>query len=177
VRRKFRKPLILMTPKSLLRHRAAVSALRELTEGTFHPVLDDVARSGAPEAGVIVDPRGVKRVILCSGKIYYALLAGRRERATDSIALVRLEQLYPFPWQELTAVFATYSAATQIYWVQDEPWNMGAWHFVHPRLQRILPASATLDYVGRSEAASPATGSFKMHQTEEAELVARALAR
>jgi 2-oxoglutarate dehydrogenase E1 component len=175
--RTFRKPLILMTPKSLLRHRAAVSALREFTDGTFHPVLDDVARTGAPEAGVTIDPRGVKRILLCSGKIYYALLAGRRERATDSVALVRLEQLYPFPREELAAVFATYPEATQVYWVQDEPWNMGAWHFLHPRLQRILPAGWTLDYVGRSEAASPATGSFKVHQTEETELVARAFAR
>jgi len=175
--RPFRKPLIVMTPKSLLRHRAAVSALRELTDGTFAPVLDDVARTGAPEAGVRLDPDAVKRVLLCSGKIYYALLAARRERETPHVALMRVEQLYPFPATEVTAALAAYPNATQVTWVQEEPWNMGAWLFIQPRLLRVLPERATLAYCGRPEAASPATGSFKLHQAEEAELVTRAFAR
>jgi 2-oxoglutarate dehydrogenase E1 component len=175
--RKFRKPLIVMSPKSLLRHKAAVSALADFTDGTFMPVLHDPAVRGAPEAGVVVDPAKVTRLLLCAGKIYYALLAHRREREDAATAIVRVEQLYPFPQKELAAIFAEYPAARQVMWVQEEPWNMGAWHFVYHRLQRILPAGATLGYVGRPEAASPATGSYKIHQAEEAELVQRAFSR
>jgi 2-oxoglutarate dehydrogenase E1 component len=175
--RKFRKPLVVMSPKSLLRHKAAVSALRDLTEGTFETVLDDPAVHGAPETGVAVDPARVGRLLLCSGKIYYALLAERRERMVDTVALVRVEQLYPFPQRELTAILAAYPEARQVFWVQEEPWNMGAWTFVSPRLTRLLPEGRTLQYVGRAEAASPATGSYKVHQQEEAEIVRRAFAR
>jgi 2-oxoglutarate dehydrogenase E1 component len=177
VHRSFRKPLVVMTPKSLLRHRLAVSSPRELTEGEFRLVLDDVAVDGAPEAGIVVDRARVKRLVLCSGKIYYGLLAGRIERMNDQVAIVRVEQLYPFPYEALRAVFAAYPEARQITWVQEEPWNMGAWHFMQPRLRRILPAGATLRYVGRPEAASPATGSYKVHQQEEAELIHHAFAR
>jgi 2-oxoglutarate dehydrogenase E1 component len=175
--RPFRKPLILMTPKSLLRHRLAVSSPRELTEGTFRTVLDDVARDGAPEAGVTIDPAQVTRLLLSSGKVYYALLAGRRERARDSVALGRVEQLHPFPARELAAVLAAYPAAREVCWVQEEPQNMGAWHFVYHHLRRLLPPQASLSYVGRPAAASPATGSYKEHLAEEADLVERALAR
>jgi len=175
--RSFRKPLVVMSPKSLLRHKAAVSTLDELTTGRFHTVLDDPAVSGAPEAGVTIDPRQVKRVLLCSGKIYYALLAARRERRADSIAIVRVEQLYPFPRAELEAIFASYPEARQAYWVQEEPQNMGAWMTIHPRLRRVVPEAATLDYAGRAEAASPAAGSYKVHGQEEAEIVNSALAR
>jgi 2-oxoglutarate dehydrogenase E1 component len=175
--RKFRKPLILMTPKSLLRHPLAVSPLPEFTAGGFQPVLDDIAVGGAPEAGVTVDPARAKRLLLCSGKIYYALLAGRRDRQADGTALVRVEQLYPFPFRELETVVARYPEAREVFWVQDEPWNMGAWHFVEPRLRRMLAEDRRLSYVGRAEAASPATGSYKIHQQEEAELVNRAFAR
>jgi 2-oxoglutarate dehydrogenase E1 component len=175
--RKFRKPLILMTPKSLLRHPLAVSRLPEFTAGGFQPVLDDVAVDGAPEAGVTVDPARAKRLLLCSGKIYYALLAGRRDRQADGTALVRVEQLYPFPFRELETILARYPEAREVFWVQEEPWNMGAWHFVEPRLRRMLAADRRLSYVGRAEAASPASGSYKIHQQEEAELVNRAFAR
>jgi 2-oxoglutarate dehydrogenase E1 component len=177
VRRSFRKPLVIMSPKSLLRHKLAVSPRDELTEGAFHPVLDDPARGGAPETGVTIHPARVTRLILCSGKIYYALLAERRERGLDWAAIVRVEQLYPVPTDELAAVFTAYPAAQQVYWVQEEPWNMGAWHFMSHRLARLLPAGRTLKYVGRPEAASPATGVYKIHQQEEAELLGRALAR
>jgi 2-oxoglutarate dehydrogenase E1 component len=175
--RPFRKPLIVMSPKSLLRHKLAVSSPRELTEGAFQPVLDDIAVGDAPEAGVRIDPTRVTRLLLCSGKVYYALLEGRRERAIDETAIVRVEQLYPFAKQELEAIFARYPRAKQVFWVQEEPWNMGAWHFIYHRIRRILPTERTLSYVGRPEAASPATGSYKIHQAEEAELVNRAFAR
>ncbi len=174
--RKFRKPLIVMSPKSLLRHKAAVSSLRDFTEGTFQPVLDDPATTGAPEMGVTIDPHSVSRVLLCSGKIYYALMASRRERANDNVAIVRVEQLYPFARAELAKLFEAYPNAEQVFWVQEEPGNQGAWRFIAPLLQPML-GSRTLTYVGRRPAASPATGSYKVHQTEEADLVNRAFAR
>jgi 2-oxoglutarate dehydrogenase E1 component len=175
--RSFRKPLVLMTPKSLLRHKLCVSSLDELTQGAFRTVIDDIALGGAPEAGVTIERGGVRRILLCSGKIYYELLAARRERALDWVALVRVEQLYPFPAKELEAVFAAYPEARQVYWVQEEPWNMGAWQVMYRRLRRVLPEDRTLSYAGRPEAASPATGSFKLHLAEERDLVNYALAR
>ncbi len=174
--RTFRKPLVVMSPKSLLRHKLAVSSLRDFTGGRFQPVLDDVALAGAPEAEMTLDAGRVRRVLLCSGKIYYALLAGRRERSADTTALVRVEQLYPFPRQELEAILAGYPNAEQVYWVQEEPANMGALRFVEPLL-RSLAGTRTLTCVARDAAASPATGSYKIHQAEEAELVNRAFAR
>ncbi len=175
--RSFRKPLVVMSPKSLLRHKLCVSSLAELTQGTFRTVIDDIARGGAPEAGVTIEPGGVRRILLCSGKIYYELLAARRERALDWAVLVRVEQLYPFPAKELEAIFAAYPEARQVYWVQEEPWNMGAWHVMYRRLRRVLPDDRTLGYAGRPEAASPATGSYKLHQVEERDLVNYAFAR
>jgi 2-oxoglutarate dehydrogenase E1 component len=175
--RSFRKPLIVMTPKSLLRHPLAISPLADFTAGGFRTVLDDIAVDGAPEAGVTVDRARVTRLLLCSGKIYYALLAARRDRQVDWASLVRVEQLYPFPFRELEALLARYPEVRDVYWVQEEPWNMGAWHFVEPRLRRMLAADRRLSYVGRAEASSPATGSYKIHQQEEAELVNRAFAR
>jgi 2-oxoglutarate dehydrogenase E1 component len=177
IHRRFRKPLVLMTPKSLLRHKLCVSSLAEFTEGGFHTVLDDIAVDGAPEAGVTIDRRRVQRLLLCSGKVYYDLLAGRRDRGADTVAIVRVEQLYPFPSAELESIFAAYPEARQVCWVQEEPWNMGAWHVMYRRLRRILPDERALSYVGRPEAASPATGSFKVHQQEERDLVNNAFAR
>src|SRR5262245_33933721 len=174
--RNFRKPLVVMSPKSLLRHRAAVSTLADLTDGQFETVLDDVAAVGAPEADVTFDRAAVRRVLLCSGKIYYALLAGRRERTAGATALVRVEQLYPFPKKELEAVLAGYPNAEQVYWVQEEPANMGALCFIEPLLRPLL-GGRTLQCVARDAAASPATGSYKGPQAEEADLVQRAFAR
>ncbi|MEO6025383.1 MAG: 2-oxoglutarate dehydrogenase E1 component [Candidatus Binatia bacterium] len=174
--RSFRKPLIIMSPKMLLRYKSAVSPLRELTEGTFHPVLDELTPTTA-DLGVTIDPARVTRVILCSGKVYYSLLAGRAEREIDTTALVRVEQLHPFPRQELSAILAAYPHARQVYWVQEEPSNMGAWHFIWNQMRPILPETHTLSYVGRRAAASPATGSYKIHQQEEADLINRAFAR
>jgi 2-oxoglutarate dehydrogenase E1 component len=176
IHRTFRKPLIVMSPKSLLRHKLAVSSLRDFTEGRFEPVLDDGAHAGGAEDEIRLERTGVRRVVLCSGKIYYALLAGRRERSTASAAIVRVEQLYPFPRRELEAVLAGYPQAEQVYWVQEEPANMGAWRFIDPLLRPLL-GGRTPTYVGRDTAASPASGSYKVHQAEETELVTRAFAR
>ncbi len=171
--RSFRKPLVIMSPKSLLRHRLAVSELRDLTEGTFATVIDDPGR----EPGLRIDPERVTRVLLCSGKVYYSLLVEREERQVDTTALVRVEQLYPFPQAEIVNLLATYRHASQVYWVQEEPANMGAWQFVSHRLSGALPEGRTLSYVGRAAAASPASGSYKIHLAEEARVVHRALAR
>jgi 2-oxoglutarate dehydrogenase E1 component len=177
IRRPFRKPLVVMTPKSLLRHKAAVSSLADLTDGTFRPVLDDVAASGDPVAGVKLDRQQVRRLLFCSGKIYYALLAERRERNRDDVAIIRVEELYPLPAKELEAIIAAYPEAKQTFWVQEEPWNMGAWHVMDRRLRRLVPEDRTLAYIGRAEAASPATGNYKVHLAEERELLNDAFAR
>jgi 2-oxoglutarate dehydrogenase E1 component len=175
MKRNCRKPLIVMSPKALLRHKGAVSTLTDLTDGTFMPVIDDPARQGAPEAGPALDPAKVTRVCLCSGKVYYTLLHERRERALDSIALVRVEQLYPFAQKEIQAILTKYAHVKEFCWVQEEPRNRGAWRFMHEKLEPMLPETAVLTYVGRDEAASPATGSVRLHQVEEEELLAAAL--
>jgi 2-oxoglutarate dehydrogenase E1 component len=166
--RPFRKPLIVMSPKSLLRHARAVSSLSDLTDGAFRTVLDDPRVS---------DPTAVERVLMCSGRIYYALDLGREERARNNIAIVRLEQLYPFPEAELTEILKRYPRAGEFCWVQEEPANQGARDFVELRIERLLPGRRRLAYVGRGEAASPATGSHKIHQTEENDIVEAALRR
>ena len=168
VHRNFRKPLVVMSPKSLLRHPRVVSTLAELAEGTFQLVLDDP--SG-------VAPASVQRLILCSGKIFYALEKARDERDGPEVALVRLEQLYPFPAKELSAIVARYANAEDVTWAQDEPANQGAWSFVRPLLLPLLRPDQTLRYIGRDEAASPATGSYKIHQAEENAILDEAFKR
>ena len=175
--RSFRKPLVVMSPKMLLRYKGAVSPLRDFTDGTFRTVIDEIETGSTGDLGVTVDPKRVTRLLLCSGKVSYGLLAGRAEREIDTVALARVEQLHPFPRQELTAVLAAYPEARQIYWVQEEPSNMGAWQFMQSHLRPLLAESQTLTYVGRRAAASPATGSYKIHQQEEADLINRAFAR
>jgi len=166
--RNFRKPLIIMSPKSLLRHKLAVSSPRSLTDGSFQPVL------GEAEG---LDPRKVRRVLLCSGKVYYDLLVARRERDINDVAIVRVEQLYPFPGDEIAATLQTYPSACEILWVQEEPWNMGAWHDMYRRLRRVVADDRVLGYAGRPPAASPATGSYKGHKAEAADLINQALRR
>ena len=122
-----------------------------------------------------IDPGKVRRLLFCSGKVYYDLLVARRERDIDDIAIIRVEQLYPFPEAEIRAGLEPYAAAREIYWVQEEPWNMGAWHDMSRRLRRILPADRPLQYAGRVAAASPATGSYKVHQSEGTDLINTAL--
>jgi len=162
IHRAFRKPLVIMSPKSLLRHRAAVSAVKELSEGAFHTVLDDV---------LIQDPSAVRRVLLVTGKLYYTLLEARDARGASDTALVRVEQLYPFPHRELAAVLERYPEAKDIRWIQEEPANMGAWRALRHRLEGALPEGATLRRVSRRSAASPATGYFVRHTEQEKELV------
>ena len=171
LKRNFRKPLIIMTPKSLLRHKLAVSSLSEFSDGShFQTVI--------AELDEIAAPTDVKRVVLCSGKVYYDLLAERRSRGTTDVAILRLEQIYPFPVLTLPKLLAPYANA-EIVWCQEEPENMGAWRFVDRRLETVLSklggAGRRPIYVGRVEAASPATGLAKVHASEQAALVSRAL--
>jgi multifunctional 2-oxoglutarate metabolism enzyme len=158
-----RKPLIVMTPKSLLRHPQATSPIDELTNGRFEPVLIDAA----------TDAANVKRIVLTSGKVYYDLAAARG-KSNANIPLIRLEQFYPFPQAMLASAIAQYPNATEIVWVQDEPRNMGAWPFLHERLA-ALAATRTLRYVGRPISASPATGSHHRHEEQQEALVQAAL--
>ena len=171
VRREFRKPLIVMTPKSLLRHRLCVSGLGELADGSsFHRVM--------PEIDGIDAGKAVKRVVLCSGKVYYDLLQRRREEKIRDVALLRVEQLYPFPEGTLAEELARYPGA-EIVWCQEEPQNMGAWTFVDRRIEAVLEEvggkARRPRYVGRREAASPATGLLTRHNFEQKALVAEAL--
>jgi len=171
MKRNFRKPLVLMTPKSLLRHKLAVSPLKDMAAGSgFKFVI--------PETDKLVAPAQVKRVVLCSGKVYYDLLAERRERGIKNVALVRLEQFYPFPARTLQAAIAPYSKA-EVVWCQEEPENNGAWTFLDRKIEAVLTATGGAAkrprYVGRVAAASPATGLAKVHAAEQAALVNEAL--
>ncbi len=161
------RPLVVMTPKSLLRHPLATSTLTELATGRWHPVLDDPQAAQRPER--------VRRLILCSGKVYYDLLAEAMKQPDRACALVRLEQLYSFPWSELRALLARYPQVKELVWVQEEPRNMGAWAWVEPKLRELLPAGATLGYVGRPDRASPAEGYPAAHAKEQSRIVNEAL--
>ncbi|MPZ34809.1 MAG: 2-oxoglutarate dehydrogenase E1 component [Rhodospirillales bacterium] len=171
MRRSFRKPLVVMTPKSLLRHKDCVSTLADFAPGTsFKRIL--------PEVDQIADAAKVRRVILCAGKVYFDLLAERRKRKIDDVAILRVEQPYPFPFSSLGIELSRYPDA-EVVWCQEEPENMGAWHFVDRRIERALAGlnvKATRPvYIGRPESASPATGSARTHVKEQADLVDRAL--
>jgi 2-oxoglutarate dehydrogenase E1 component len=161
-RRGLRKPLIVFTPKSLLRHPGAVSSLAEFTSGGFRGVRDDPSAEAAR----------VSRILFCSGKIYYELVAARQEWKSDQTAVVRVEQLYPFPEQDIENVLLKYPQASELVWVQEEPRNMGAWRFLRERMQPLLASSERgLRYCGRAESASPATGSHKRHAREQAAIL------
>ncbi len=164
VRREARKPLVVFTPKYLLRARESRSAVASLTSGSFEEVLDDTS---------IDDPSAVRRIILCSGKVAYDAIV-RRDQAKAPVAVVRVEQLYPWPGAQLGALLERYRQADSVYWLQEEPENMGAWPFVHGRLHRVLGGGAKLGHASRHESGSPATGSFKLHLREQEDLVDRA---
>jgi 2-oxoglutarate dehydrogenase E1 component len=172
VRPGMERPLVVITPKSLLRLPAAASSLDDLTSGGFQPVIDDVE---------IKNAEAVSRVVLCSGKVYYDLLAARKELGesgnsqVDRVAIVRLEQFYPFPQTRLREILGRYPAATELVWAQEEPKNMGGWTFVEPRLVNFVPTIDRPIYIGRSASASPATGSYSIHQAEQAEVISKAL--
>jgi len=166
------RPLVVFTPKSLLRAKAAVSAVEDFTEQSFRPVLPDPGVGGEP-----LDDAAVRRVLLCTGKVAYDLLAGRESEGVADVAVLRVEQLYPLPASELVEQLRRYPNADEVVWVQEEPANMGAWQFMAVNLPAELPAGKTLSVVSRKASASPAVGSAKVHEAEQKDLVARSLAQ
>lgn len=166
VKQEIVRPLIVMTPKSLLRLPAASSTVEELTSGGFQPVIDDAK---------ISDKSKVKRIVLSSGKVFYDLEVAREDADDNRVALVRLEQFYPFPAESLQEIFAEYPNASEIFWTQEEPQNMGGWTFVEDRLRSIKPENTRLKYVGRAASASPATGSYAIHNLEQSKIMEESL--
>jgi len=176
--RSFRRPLVLFTPKSLLRHKLATSSLAEFGEGSsFHRMLWDDAQKGSSATSLVADNK-IKRVVLCTGKVYYDLLAERDERGIDDIYLMRVEQLFPFPGRSMREELARFSNA-EIVWCQEEPRNQGYWTFIDPYIEEVLAEVKTKStrarYTGRPAAASPATGLAKNHKLQQAALVNDAL--
>jgi 2-oxoglutarate dehydrogenase E1 component len=166
VRHGMERPLVVMTPKSLLRLPAASSTIDDLANGGFRPVIDDAE---------ITDAAAVKKIVLCSGKVFYDLVEARKKSGEMRVAVVRVEQFYPFPLTSIREVLARYENARELVWAQEEPQNMGGWTFMQERLENLLPSCQRPRYVGRLSSASPATGSYSIHQKEQAQLVADAL--
>ena len=162
MKRNFRKPLIVMTPKSLLRQKTANSPLEEFVKGRFHEILDDTE----------VEPARVRRVLLCSGKVAYDLLERRAEAKANDIAIVRVEQFFPYPEEAMKRALLRYRKAKEWVWVQEESQNMGGWSFMEPRLRGL---GYPVEYIGRDASASPATGSLGVHRREQKELVEAAI--
>jgi len=182
--RNFRKPLVLMTPKSLLRHKRVVSSLAELGPGTsFHRILwddADASKGGTGNGALrLRSDNEIRRVVLCSGKIYYDLYEARQKAGADDVYLMRLEQLYPFPARALRTELGRFRQA-EVVWCQEEPRNMGAWTFVEHNIEWVLQHTgaqhARPRYVGRAAAASTATGQLSRHTQEQNSIVAEALA-
>jgi len=165
--RTFRKPLITITPKSLLRHREAVSSLDEFAKGRWHNVIADVDP---------IDPAKVKRVVVCSGKVYYELLAYRRAHSIVDVALLRLEQQYPFPHDDYKREVGKYAKATEVVWCQEEPQNQGAWYRLNGYMRNDIDADKVLAYAGRPVSASPAVGYAARHNAEQKQLIEDAFA-
>lgn len=175
IRRNFRKPLIIMTPKSLLRHKRCVSRLEEMGPNTtFHRVLWD----DADGTDALATDEQIRRVVLCSGKVYYDILEEREKRGIKDVYILRMEQLYPFSQKALTTELKRFPSA-DVVWCQEEPKNMGAWTFVDPLIENLMGEIGMKVgrpvYAGRAEAASPATGLARRHQQEQAKLVDEAL--
>src|SRR5690554_3261317 len=167
--RPLRKPLVVMSPKSLLRHKLAVSTLEELASGRFYTVLDEIDD---------LEAKKVRSVLMCSGKVYYDLLERRRSEEMDDVAIVRIEQLYPFPSERLSKILAKYKNVTEIKWVQEEPMNMGAWYSSQHHMRRVigdLYPEIGLQYAGRAASASPAAGYMALHLTQQEQLICDAL--
>ncbi len=160
--RPYRKPLVVMTPKSLLRHKLSVSNLEDLTDGKFQPVIGEIDK---------VTNTKVKRIILCSGKVYFDLLEYRRENNITDTAIIRIEQLYPFSRTDLNKEFKKYKNATEIVWTQEEPLNQGAWYQIQHQLRQTISDKQKLSYVGRPASASPAAGYLKVHVAQQNSLV------
>ncbi|MGB5606985.1 MAG: 2-oxoglutarate dehydrogenase E1 component [Gammaproteobacteria bacterium] len=166
IQRRFRKPLIVMAPKSLLRHKLAASNLDELTRGGFQPVIGDVDTSSSTH---------ITRLVLCSGKVYFDLLERKHAESLDHIAIVRIEQLYPFPWRLLKKELARYPLATEFCWCQEEPQNQGAWYATQHKFQEIIGEQYRLIYTGREASSAPAVGYPGLHVQQQKKLVAQAL--
>jgi 2-oxoglutarate dehydrogenase E1 component len=164
--RALRKPLIVMTPKSLLRYKHSTSTMADLAEGNFHNVIDEQD---------LIQPAQVRRLVLCSGKVYYDLLEQRRADQASDVALIRIEQLYPFPGDEYEFIIGRYTNAREVVWCQEEPQNQGAWYQIRHHLQAALGRAHTLLYTGRDSAAAPATGVHALHLKEQQALVQAAL--
>ncbi len=164
--RPMRRPLVVMSPKSLLRHPLCVSRLEDLTEGDFQPAIGEMDD---------LDPSKVKRVVMCAGKVYYDLLKARREQEIDDVAIVRIEQLYPFPLDAVKEAIAPYGNAKDFVWCQEEPQNQGAWYSSQHNFRAALPDGASLSYAGRAASASPAVGYMSVHQKQQKALVQDAL--
>ena len=161
--RPFRKPLIIFTPKSLLRHPRCVSSISELSKGKFLEVIDDSS----------ADANKIDRVVVCSGKVYYDLLEQKEKDQNTNVALVRLEQLYPFPENQLSELQKKYKNATDWVWLQEEPVNMGAWSYI----LRMTIGKILFRLISRAESASPASGSYKAHEREQKEIVQKAFSK
>ncbi|WP_298439273.1 2-oxoglutarate dehydrogenase E1 component [uncultured Ferrimonas sp.] len=164
--RPMRRPLVVMSPKSLLRHPMAVSSLEELANGTFQNVIAEIDA---------LDPAKVDRVVFCSGKVYFELLERRRKEEQDNVAIIRIEQLYPFPAQELGDILEAYQHVTDFVWCQEEPQNQGAWYCSQHHFWAAIPKRAQLTYAGRSASASPAVGYISLHNTQQQALIESAL--
>lgn len=164
--RKMRRPLIAISPKSLLRHPLAVSSLEELTQGTFQTVIGEIDE---------LNPKQVKRVVICSGKVYYDLLEQRRANGQKNIAIIRLEQLYPYPHEDVKVALAPYAHVKDFVWCQEEPQNQGAWYCCKHNFEDSLPHNVKLTYVGRPASASPAVGYMSVHTKQQKQLIADAL--
>ena len=163
--RPLRKPLVVLTPKSLLRHKLAISTLEDLAEGSFQTVIPEIDA---------IDPQKVTRLVMCSGKVYYDLLEKRRTEGREDTAIVRIEQLYPFPEDDLTEVMSAYSNLTDIVWCQEEPMNQGAWYCSQHHMRRVISAlkpEIGLKYAGRDASAAPAVGYASMHAEQQEKLL------
>ena len=164
--RPLRRPLIVMTPKSLLRHRLSVSPLADLTDGGFHGLLDDTR---------ISDAGTVDRIVLCTGKVYFDLDEERTRRDQQTTAIVRIEQLYPLPQEALDTMLARYPNCKTVVWCQEEPRNQGSWHRIQNHLARAVSDGQDLEHVSRDASASPAVGYYQKHVEQQEQLVAEAL--
>ncbi|MDU0809847.1 MAG: 2-oxoglutarate dehydrogenase E1 component [Burkholderia sp.] len=159
----FRKPLIIVTPKSLLRHKEAVSDLSELSEGLFHPILGEIEDE--------IDLKKVKRILVCSGRVYYDLIAHRRKTKSNNIMIIRIEQLYPFADKQFEEEIKKCESATEVVWVQDEPRNQGPWFYIKDQIEKSMKKEQKLAYSGRQASASPAVGSYTKHCEQQKELI------
>jgi 2-oxoglutarate dehydrogenase E1 component len=157
--RDYRKPLIIMSPKSLLRHKRCVSEFGEFTDAPFQPVIDEIDPNITPEK--------VERILFCSGKVYYDLIDAREQHEIDNIAIIRLEQLYPYPHDEIEEILKRYPHVEQRVWVQEEPRNQGAWWYIRAHMDvNLSHKDNRIEYAGRPASASPAVGYLQIHRQQ-----------